>query len=58
MGQKELSHDISNIFGISYLSDVGGPDSSRVVERVAGMIWGAFSLGYGVPKDIYPTADR
>lgn len=35
MGQKELSHDISDIFGIPYLSNVDDPDS-RVVDHHSG----------------------
>lgn len=40
IGQKELSHEISQIFGIRYLSDVDRADFARVVQRVSGMIWG------------------
>lgn len=65
-GWVQLSHNISDIFGIPYLSNVDDPDSSRIVDYTTGIVWernrrpscevaepgemDAFSLGYSIPK--------
>jgi hypothetical protein len=38
VGQKELSHEISEALGTNYLSDVEGP--SPVMKDASGVIWG------------------
>lgn len=40
MGREELSGDISDIFGVPYLSVASGPDLVHAVRRARGLIWG------------------
>lgn len=40
MGHKELSDDMSDIFGVPYLLVASGPDFVHAVRRARGLIWG------------------